>query len=135
MQPIWPIFEVNGLDWLCFLAGSSKMTPKIQIFSIVTGADYSYEVKNSEIQAPALFKHYNSFIATVFKYITIVQFPMYLSKSMLAAPLNPKVQSMGAFWCWIFLCSIHNAFDQLTNSILQNYVDPKQFKLCKYASY
>ena len=54
---------------------------------------------------------------------------MYLSKSILAAPLNPKVQSMGAFW-YIFLCSIHNAFDQLTNSILQNCVDPKQFKLC-----
>ena len=33
--------------------------------SITICADYSYEVKNSEIQAPAFFKHNNSFIATV----------------------------------------------------------------------
>ena len=26
-QPIWGIFEVNGLDWDCCLAGSSKMAP------------------------------------------------------------------------------------------------------------
>ena len=35
------------------------------IFSIAIGADYSYEVKNSEIYAPAFFKRNNSFIATV----------------------------------------------------------------------
>ena len=49
IQPIWPIFEVNGLDWHCCLAGSSKMAHRIFIFSIAIGADYSYEVKNSEI--------------------------------------------------------------------------------------
>ena len=59
-------FEVNGLDWHCCLAGSSETAPKsILIFSIARGADYSYEVKNSEIWAPAFFKHNNSFIATV----------------------------------------------------------------------
>ena len=56
--------EVNGLDWQCCLAGSSKTAPRILIFSIAIGAN-SYEVKNSEIWAPAFFKHNNSFIATV----------------------------------------------------------------------
>ena len=46
-SPFGPIFD--GLDWQCYLAGSSKMAPRILIFSIVIGADYSYEAKNSEI--------------------------------------------------------------------------------------
>jgi hypothetical protein len=41
------------------------MVPRSLIFSIAIGADYSYEVKNSEILVPAFFKHNNSFIATV----------------------------------------------------------------------
>ena len=64
-SPFGPLYEVNGLDWQCYLAGSSKMSPRILIFSIAIGADCSYEVKNSEIQAPTFFKHNNSFIATV----------------------------------------------------------------------
>ena len=62
---VWPIFEVNGLNWHCFLAGSSKMAPRILIFSIAIGADYFFEAKNIEIWVPAFFKHNNSFIATV----------------------------------------------------------------------
>ena len=64
-SPLGPIFEANGLDWQCCLAGSSKTAPRILIFSIVIGAYYSYEVKNSEIWAPTVFKHNTSFIATV----------------------------------------------------------------------
>ena len=41
-SPFGPIFEVNGLDWQCCLAGSSKTAPRIWIFSIATGANYSY---------------------------------------------------------------------------------------------
>ena len=63
-RPFGPLYEVNGLDWQCYLAGSSKTAPRILIFSIAIVADYSYEVKNSEIWAPAFFKHNNSFIAT-----------------------------------------------------------------------
>ena len=37
-----PIFKVNGLDWQCYLAGSSKTAPRILIFSIAMGADYSF---------------------------------------------------------------------------------------------
>ena len=36
----------NGLNWQCCLAGSSKTAPRILIFSIAIGAEYSYEVKN-----------------------------------------------------------------------------------------
>ena len=64
-SPFGPAFEVNGLDWQFCLDGSSKTAPRILIFPIAIGADYSYEVKNSEIWAPAFFKHNNSFIATV----------------------------------------------------------------------
>ena len=64
-RPFGPNFDINGLDWQCYLAGSSKTAPMILIFSIVIGANYSYEVKNSEIWAPVFFKHNNLFIATV----------------------------------------------------------------------
>ena len=49
-------------------AGSSKTALRILIFSIAIGADYSYEVINSEILVPAFFKHTTSFIATVRSY-------------------------------------------------------------------
>ena len=64
-SPFGPIFEVNGLYWQCYLVGSSKLAHRILIFSIATGGNYSYEVKNSGINEPAFFKHNNSFIATV----------------------------------------------------------------------
>ena len=52
----------------CCLDGSSKMAPRILIVSIAMGADYSFEVKNIEIWAPAFFKHNNSSVATVYCY-------------------------------------------------------------------
>ena len=66
--------------WQCCLAGSSKTAPRILIFSIAVDANYSYEVKNSEIWAPAFYKHNNSFIAAVLSYVPCVsdifhQFP------------------------------------------------------------
>ena len=60
-SPFGPFFEVNGLDWHCCLA--PKRPPGFSPIAI--GSDYSYEVKNSEIWAPAFFKHNSSFIATV----------------------------------------------------------------------
>ena len=45
------------------------MASRILIFSIAMGANYSFEVKNFEIWAPAFFKH-NSFIATVWRQMT-----------------------------------------------------------------
>ena len=51
--PIWPNFEVNGLDWQCCLAGSSKTAPRIFISSIVLGAEYLACVKSIETHARA----------------------------------------------------------------------------------
>ena len=53
--PIWPNFEVNGLDWLCCLAGSSKTAPRIFIFSIVLGAEYLSYVKSIAPLAPTFY--------------------------------------------------------------------------------
>ena len=61
--PIWPNFEVDGLDWQCCLAGSSKTAPRILNFSIFMDANYSFEVKNIEVLVPAFFKHNNSSVA------------------------------------------------------------------------
>jgi hypothetical protein len=41
-SPFGPIFEVNGLDWQCYLAGSSKMALRILIFSIAMDAKPSF---------------------------------------------------------------------------------------------
>ena len=49
----WAYFEVNGLDWQCCLAGSSQKAPRILIFSIAMGADYSFYVKTIETHARA----------------------------------------------------------------------------------
>ena len=56
----------NGLNWQCCLAGSSKTAPRILFFSIAIDADYSCEVKNSEIWVPTFYRHNNSFIADVY---------------------------------------------------------------------
>jgi hypothetical protein len=48
-SPFGPIFGVNGLDWQCYLAGSYKTAPRILTFSIAIDADFSYEMKISEI--------------------------------------------------------------------------------------
>ena len=53
--PIWPIYQEirqNGLNWQCCLAGSSKTAPRILIFSIVLGAEYSFYVKSIATYAP-----------------------------------------------------------------------------------
>jgi hypothetical protein len=42
IQPIYLKNGPNGLNWQCFLAGSSKMAPRILIFSIVMGAKPSF---------------------------------------------------------------------------------------------
>ena len=51
--PNWP-------NWRCRLAGSSKMAPRISIFSIVLGAEYSFYVKSN---VPQFFGYNNSVLA------------------------------------------------------------------------
>ena len=63
--PIWPNFELNGLDWQCCLAGSSNTAPRIFIFSIVLGAEYSSYMKSIETHARAFLTHNILSIGTV----------------------------------------------------------------------
>ena len=65
--PIWPNFEVNGLDWQCCLAGSSKTAPRIFIFSIVLGAEYLSYVKSIATYAPTFFGYIISVLASVWQ--------------------------------------------------------------------
>ena len=58
-------FEVNGLDWQCCLAGSSKQAQKILIFSIVLGAKNSSYVKSIETHARAFLTLNILYIGTV----------------------------------------------------------------------
>ena len=44
--PIQPIYLKIGPNWQCCLAGSSKTAPRILIFSIAMGAEYSSYVKS-----------------------------------------------------------------------------------------
>ena len=44
IQPIHLENGPNGLYWQCYLGGSSKTAPRILIFSIAMGADYSFEL-------------------------------------------------------------------------------------------
>ena len=58
-MPIQPIYLKIGQIWpnlQCGLAGSSQTAPKIFIFSIAMGADYSFYVKTIETHACAFFK-------------------------------------------------------------------------------
>ena len=66
-QPIWPLFMVNGLNWQCFLAGSSKTAPRIFIFSIVLGAEYLSYVKSIATYAPTFFGYIISVLASVYR--------------------------------------------------------------------
>ena len=67
-----PIFEVNGLDWQCCLAGSSKTAPRIFIFSIVLGAKYLFYVKSIETHARAFLTLNILSIGTVTVYDVII---------------------------------------------------------------
>ena len=68
-QQIWPNFEVNWLDWQCCLAGSSKTSPRIFIFSIVLGAEYLSNVKSIAIFALTFFGYTISVLAIMYQEI------------------------------------------------------------------
>ena len=65
-------FEVNGLDWQCCLAGSSKTAPRILIFSIAMGADNSFYVKFIATYAPTFFGYIISVLVLYFRYSTTI---------------------------------------------------------------
>ena len=60
--PIWPNFEVNGLDWQCCLAGSSKTAPRIFFFSIVLGVECLSYLKSIETHHYGILPHNNKLL-------------------------------------------------------------------------
>ena len=56
---------LNGLDWQCCFAGSSKTAPRILIFSIAMSADYSFELISIETDAPQFIGHNKIFLGSV----------------------------------------------------------------------
>ena len=63
--PIQPIYNKIGPNWQCCLAGSSKTAPRILIFSIAMGADYSFYVKAIATCALTFFGYIISVLASV----------------------------------------------------------------------
>ena len=55
----------NGLNWQCCLAGSSKMAPRILIFSIDMGADYSIDLISIETYTPQFIGHNKIILGSV----------------------------------------------------------------------
>ena len=96
--PIWPNFEINGLDWQYYLAGSSKRAPRICIFSIVLGAEYWFYLKSIAIYAPAFLVYNNSILARV----TFIR-PNPKSKHNLQSSFSINLQThlnCQYFWKW-----------------------------------
>ena len=54
-----------GRNWQYCLAGSSKTAPRILIFSIVMGADYSFELISIETYAPQFIRDNKIFLGSV----------------------------------------------------------------------
>ena len=65
IQPIHRNNGPNGLNWQCCLAGSSKTAPRILIFSMAMGANYSFELISIETYAPQFIGHNISFLDSV----------------------------------------------------------------------
>ena len=65
IQPIYLRIGLNLLNWQCCLAGSSKTAPRILIFSIAMGADYSFYMKSIASFALKVFGYIISVLASV----------------------------------------------------------------------
>ena len=64
-MPIQPIYLKIGPNWQCCLAGSSKTAPRVLIFSIAIGADYSFYAKPFVTFALTFFGYIISVLASV----------------------------------------------------------------------
>ena len=81
IQPIWPIFLVDRLNWQCCLAGSSKTAPRILIFSMAMDADYTFKLISIKTCAPQFKWHNKSFLGSVSYLVTLTVFPTLALKS------------------------------------------------------
>ena len=59
--------KLNGPNWQCCLAGTSKTAPRILIFPIAMGADNSFYVKFIANEVPTFFWYMISVVAMVTK--------------------------------------------------------------------
>ena len=84
-SPFGPIFEVNGLYWQCYLAGSSKTAPKD--FDFFNCHRCRLFIQDEKQWAPAFFKHIHSLIATV---------PCDLTKNIILPSMSSS--SISFFW-------------------------------------
>ena len=98
----------NGLNWQCCLAGSSKTAPRIFIFSMAMGADYTFELISIEVYAPQFIGHNKLFLASVSKEHNVVIFVTYLSFLFRVSETEGKHVDMSSFFL------VHGAgFDSL----------------------
>ena len=107
IQPIWPIFVVNGLDWQCCLAGSSKASPRILVSSTAIGANYSFEAKNVEICVSAFFKHNNYSVATVVFWVTTTSTMPTVNTMLCRLCYNPMLSDL--VWSSIHIWNINKS--------------------------
>ena len=70
IQPIHLENGPNGLYWQCYLVGSSKTAPRILIFLMAMGADYSSELISIETYAPQFIGLNKFFLGSVFYKLT-----------------------------------------------------------------
>ena len=86
--PIQPIYHKIGPNWpnwpnrQCCLAGSSKTAPRILIFSIAMGADYSFYVKTIETHARAFLTLTTLVIGSVSSYVYRTKLKEILSQNV-----------------------------------------------------
>ena len=72
--PIYLKIVPNWPSWHSCLAGSSKTAPRILIFSITMGADYSLYLKSIATCAPTFFGYHTRAIITCSLYIFYLLF-------------------------------------------------------------
>ena len=95
-------FEVNGLDWQCCLAGSSKIAPRIFIFLKLSWVpNIRFYVKFIAIYAPTFLWYNNSVLAIVSNQIGKHHMIDYIS---VAIPIG----ILEDFWCRLLFRSTNH---------------------------
>ena len=98
IQPIYLKIGTNCPNWQCCLARTSKTAPRILIFSIAMGADYSFYVKSVATCAPIFFGYIIAVLASAFNYLQCNQ---CLTTVFLFRNCNLYIDLSSQRWkCW-----------------------------------
>ena len=73
------------------------MAPRILIFSIAMGADYSFELNSIETYAPQFFGHNNLFLGSVYTYKVSMDFAKKASNRHLPSLQKSKLVKQYCF--------------------------------------